>query len=125
MIKEVFDIAQEAQKRLERVNVPAEHIYLIDASASKDKVFVFISKDYDKLNLYDLAEISSYIQTNNGPLSNKFFLIGEEQLSYGTFGIKVTDLFLAKKLYGKKELDIEDRSNEDRVHRDSEQPINQ
>ena len=124
MIKEIFDIAQEAQRRLERVNVPADHIYLIDASASKTKVFVFISKDYDNLNLYDLAEISSYIQTSNGPLSNKFFLLGEDQLAYGTFGIKVSDLFLAKKLYGKKELEIEDKSNENRIHRDSEQPTN-
>ena len=118
MLKEIFDIAKEAQNRLDRIGVPAEHIYVIDNK--KNKVFLFVSKAYDKLDFYDLAEISSYVQTNNGPLSNKFFILGEEHISRGTFGIKVGDLFVAKKIYGKKELNLEDKSNEDSIYGSTE-----
>jgi len=110
-IKQILHHAQIAQKKLTELEMPAEHIYLInkdtdELETSKSTSLIFVSKKFDDKDLYTRAQIADQIQS--GPLKLNFYVAGPKHLLTGVSSYSRGKIFNAQKIYGKKPLILDD-----------------
>ncbi len=96
-------LAQKAQHKLKELGWPAEHIYLVGYSDPKTiPCFIFISQNYNSLDLYNRARLSLLIQ--QGPLKFNYYVISPSSMLSSSGPIRREDLYRAIKIYGKTPL---------------------
>ena len=96
-------LAKKAQGTLRSIGMPAEHIYLVGYSDPRSiPSLVFVSSEYDKMDLYRRAELATLIQ--QGPLKFNFYVLGTDHILNSKNTLGRDTIYRAVKLYGKQPL---------------------
>ncbi|MFH1223659.1 MAG: hypothetical protein V1647_04885 [Pseudomonadota bacterium] len=104
-VSEFVKFAKQAQSVLKKLNKPAEHIYVVTPSGTREvPSLVFISREYDNMDIYNRAQLASFIQ--KGPLKINYCIVGPKHISSYSSSVTREDIYRAVKIYGKKPLTL-------------------